>query len=102
MQLAFGNIVSDYQYHGTIPKGYICMGTLRNRIPELMQRKGLRDNKRYSQKDLAEGTKLTTGAVSRIVNNYTLDNVAFSSAFKIAQWLGVHMEELVVDEEDGV
>ena len=77
------------------------MGRLKNRIPELIQRKRLRDNKRYSQKDLVEGTKLTSGAVSRIVNNYTLDNVAFLSAFKIAQWLGVHMEELVVDEEEG-
>ena len=76
------------------------MGTLKNRIPELMQRKGLRDNKRYSQKDLAEGTNLTTGAVSRIVNHPTLDNVAFSSAFKIAKWLGVPMEELVRDEEE--
>jgi transcriptional regulator with XRE-family HTH domain len=76
------------------------MGTLRNRISELLQQKGLRDNKRYSQKDLVEGTKLTSGAVSRIVNNYTLDNVAFSSAFKIAKWLGVPMEELVRDEEE--
>jgi transcriptional regulator with XRE-family HTH domain len=76
------------------------MGTLRNRIPELMQRKGLRDNKRYAQKDMAEGTKLTSAAISRIVNHPTLDNVAFLSAYKIAKWLGVSMEELVRDEEE--
>jgi transcriptional regulator with XRE-family HTH domain len=71
-----------------------------NRIPELMQRKGLRDNKRYSQKDMVEGTGLTSGAVSRIVNNRTLDHVPLSSAVPIARWLGVHVEELVKEVDD--
>lgn len=76
------------------------MVKLMNRIPELMQRKGLRDNKRYSQKDMAEGTNLTAPAVSRIVNNRTLDHVEFASAYKIAKWLGVSMEELIKEVDD--
>jgi transcriptional regulator with XRE-family HTH domain len=76
------------------------MRRLTNRIPELMQQKGLRDNKRYTQKDMAEGTKLTDAAISRIVNNRTLDNTSFLSAYMIAKWLEVPMEELVHDEEE--
>lgn len=76
------------------------MVKLMNRIPELMNRKGLRDNKRYAQKDIVEGTGLSSGAVSRIVNNRTLDNVAFQSAYLIARWLGVPMEELVEEVSD--
>ena len=75
------------------------MGRLTNRIPELIQRKGLRDNKRYVQKDMVEGTGLTSAAISRIFNNRTLDNTSFLSAYAIAKWLEVPMEELVHDEE---
>jgi transcriptional regulator with XRE-family HTH domain len=76
------------------------MGRLINRIPELIQRKGIRDNKRYSQRDLAEATNLTDAGISRIMNNKTLDNISLASAYVIAKWLEVHVEELVREESE--
>ena len=43
------------------------MGKLKNRIPELLQLKGIRDRKRYLQKDLAEGSGLADSAISRLM-----------------------------------
>ena len=74
------------------------MGRLINRIPELIQRKGIRDNKRYSQREMAEGTQLTDAAISRILNSRTLDHFTLLSTLAIAAWLEVHVEELVREE----
>jgi transcriptional regulator with XRE-family HTH domain len=74
------------------------MGKLRNRIPELIQLKGIRDNKRYTQKEMAIGTGLYESAISRMMRYETLDNVPFGHLFVIAQWLEVPMEELVREE----
>ena len=76
------------------------MGRLMNRIPELLQRKGLRDKRRYSQRDLAEATNLSDAGISRIMNNKTLDDISLSSALAIAKWLEVHVEELVEEEAE--
>ena len=70
------------------------MGRFKNRISELFTRKELRDKTRYSQKEFAEGTGLTDAAISRIMNHETIDNVTYASAFVIAEWLGVSIEEL--------
>jgi len=77
------------------------MGKLKNRIPELLQRKGLRDDTRYLQKHLAEGTGLAQSAISRLMNYEYLDNVPFINLYPVAQWLEVHVEDLarVEDEE---
>ena len=74
------------------------MGRFSNRIPELLQRKGIRDNKRYSQKEMARACGLSEGAISRIIRYETLDNVPFGHLYIIAQWLEVPMEELVREE----
>jgi transcriptional regulator with XRE-family HTH domain len=77
------------------------MGKLLNRIPELIARKDIRDNKRYSQRDMARGTGLSDTAVSRIMNYKTLDNASFSHMLVIADWLGVQdLRELVKRVED--
>ena len=76
------------------------MGKLKNRIPELLQRKGIRDNKRYTQKEMAIGAGLYEGAVSRLMRYNTLDNVPLSHALAVARWLEVHVEELVREEDD--
>jgi transcriptional regulator with XRE-family HTH domain len=77
------------------------MGRLKNRIPELLQRKGIRDNKRYTQKEMAIGCGLSEGAISRIMRYETLDNVPLGQVFIVAQWLEVSVEEVVhVDGEE--
>jgi transcriptional regulator with XRE-family HTH domain len=77
------------------------MGKLLNRIPEMMARKDIRDNKRYSQRDMARGTGLSDTAVSRIMNYKTLDNASFSHMLAIADWLGIQdLRELVKRVED--
>ena len=78
----------------------ILMGNFRNRIPELLIAKEMRDKKRYSQRDLAEGTGLTDAAISRFMRYESLDNIAYSSALLIARWLGVSMEELTEEVDD--
>jgi transcriptional regulator with XRE-family HTH domain len=65
------------------------MSKLVNRIPEYFARKELRDNRRYSQRDMALGAKLTDNAISRILRYETLDNISFGSIVAIADWLGV-------------
>jgi transcriptional regulator with XRE-family HTH domain len=75
------------------------MGRWKNRIPELLQLKGIRDKKRYLQKDLAEGSGLVDSAVSRLMRYETLDNVPFSHIVAVAKWLEVHAEELAYEEE---
>jgi transcriptional regulator with XRE-family HTH domain len=65
------------------------MSKLVNRIPELLARKELRDNKRYSQRDMARGTKLSDNAISRVLRYETLDSVSFGILIAIADWLGV-------------
>jgi transcriptional regulator with XRE-family HTH domain len=79
-------------------RGINSMGKLRNRIPELIQLKGIRDNKRYTQKEMARGCGLSEGAISRIMRYETIDNVPFGHALIVAQWLEVPMEELVREE----
>jgi transcriptional regulator with XRE-family HTH domain len=77
----------------------VAMGKLKNRIPELLQRKGLRDDTRYSQKHLAEGSGLADSAISRLMRYETLDNIPLSQLIPVAKWLEVHVEELVRGEE---
>jgi transcriptional regulator with XRE-family HTH domain len=60
-----------------------------NRIPEYLARKELRENKRYSQHEMALGTNLTDNAISRILRYETLDKISFASIVAIADWLGV-------------
>jgi transcriptional regulator with XRE-family HTH domain len=70
------------------------MGKFKNRIPILLIAKEMRDKKRYSQHDMAQGTGLTDTAVSRFMRHDTLDNITYASAIVIARWLGVSVEEL--------
>lgn len=65
-----------------------------NRIPELLQEKGLRDKKWYRQKDMARGAGLSENAISRLMRYETLDNVPYSHILAVSKWLGVHAEEL--------
>jgi transcriptional regulator with XRE-family HTH domain len=76
------------------------MGRLINRIPEMLQRKGLRDNKRYLQKDLAQGSGLADSAISRLMRYEALDNVPLSLVMAVAKWLEVPIEELVREESE--
>jgi transcriptional regulator with XRE-family HTH domain len=74
------------------------MGKLGNRIPELLQVKGIRNRKRYTQKEMAQGSGLSEGAISRIMRYETLDNVPFSHVLAVARWLEVSVEELIYEE----
>jgi transcriptional regulator with XRE-family HTH domain len=65
------------------------MRKLKNRIPELIQRTGIQDGKRYLQQDMARGSGLSDAAVSRIMRYKTLDNVLYGHLFAIGNWLGV-------------
>jgi transcriptional regulator with XRE-family HTH domain len=76
------------------------MGKLRNRIPELLAMKEIRDRTRYTQRDIAQGTGLTDISISRFMRHDTLDNITYASALALAQWLGVSMEELTERESD--
>jgi transcriptional regulator with XRE-family HTH domain len=79
------------------------MGKLLNRVPELLQLKGIRDKKRYTQRDMARGSGLLEAAISRIMHYETLDNVPFGHLVAIGNWLGVEdlrdLYEAVADGE---
>ena len=76
------------------------MGKLRNRIPELLAMKEIRDKKRYTQHEMALGTGITDISISRFMRAETLDNITYVNALALAQWLGVTMEELTERESD--
>ncbi|MDQ7025903.1 MAG: helix-turn-helix transcriptional regulator [Anaerolineae bacterium] len=76
------------------------MGNLTNNIPILLTQKELRDRKRYSQHQMAEGTGLTDSAISRILHYKTLDKVPFDSIVKVAKWLEVNPLDLIEESED--
>jgi hypothetical protein len=81
------------------------MRKLKNRIPELIQRKGIQDGKRYLQQDMARGTGLLESAISRIMRYETLENVPYGHLFAIGNWLGVEdLRDLVkvVEENEDV
>jgi hypothetical protein len=78
------------------------MGKLKNRIPELIQRKGIQDGKRYLQQDMARGSGLSEGSISRIMRYETLDNVPYGHLFAIGNWLGVDdLRDLVKVVDEG-
>jgi transcriptional regulator with XRE-family HTH domain len=74
------------------------MGRYLNRIPAMLQKKGLRDNKRYTQRDMASGIGLSDNAISRLMRYETLDNVPLGHVLMIAKWLEVPVEELIYEE----
>jgi len=76
------------------------MGTLMNRIPQLVAKKDFRDNKRYSQRDIARETGLSDNAISRVMRYKTLDNVPFRNILIIANWLGITDLRELVEESD--
>ena len=78
------------------------MAKLINRIPELLQRKGLQDNKRYLQRDMARGSGLSDNAISRLMRYETLENIPFGHMLAVGNWLGVEdLRDLVkVADED--
>lgn len=65
-----------------------------NKIPRLLTEKELRDDRRYKQKDIANGTGLSEGMISRVMNDKDISMLSYGSAKVIAEWLGVSMEEL--------
>ncbi len=67
---------------------------LMSRLASLISAKEVRDNKRYSQKEIADQTGLTESTLSRMVNGARMDTVALGKAVKLARWLGVKVVEL--------
>jgi transcriptional regulator with XRE-family HTH domain len=65
-----------------------------NRIPSLLARKEMHDNKRYTQRDIARDTNLSEVMVSRTMRSKTLDNLGLSNAHALAEWLGCSINEL--------
>ena len=65
-----------------------------NKIPKLLTLKELRDDRRYKQQDIADGTGLSKGMISRLLKHKDISSLTYESAKAIAQWLGVSMEEL--------
>lgn len=76
------------------------MGKLGNRIPELLARKEIRNNTRYSQRDMARGTGLSDNAISRVMRYETLDNVPLGTILLIADWLEVDNPRDLVQQVD--
>ena len=71
-----------------------------NKIPKLLTLKELRDERRYKQQDIADGTGLSKGMISRVLHNKDISNLTYESAKAIAKWLGVAMEELGQDIDE--
>jgi transcriptional regulator with XRE-family HTH domain len=76
------------------------MGKFINKIPELLIRKEYLEKKRYSQRDMAQGTDLTDAAISRILRYKTLDKVPFETIIKISRWLNIDNPLDLVEENE--
>ena len=71
-----------------------------SKIRRLLTLKELRDDRRYKQQDIADGTGLSKGMISRLLRHEDISNLTYESAKAIANWLGVAMEELGEDAEE--
>jgi transcriptional regulator with XRE-family HTH domain len=76
------------------------VGRFVNKIPELLIRKEYMDKKRYSQRDMAQGTDLTDAAISRILRYKTLDKVPFETIIKISKWLDIDNPLDLIEESE--
>jgi transcriptional regulator with XRE-family HTH domain len=76
------------------------MGKFINKIPELLIRKEYLEKKRYSQRDMAQGTDLTDAAISRILRYKTLDKVPFETIIKISRWLNIDNPLDLIEESE--
>ena len=72
----------------------------KNNIPMLLSQKELRDGRRYRQKDIAIGTGLSEGMVSRLMRDGDISHMTYGAAKAIAKWLGVSTDELGSDIPD--
>jgi transcriptional regulator with XRE-family HTH domain len=70
------------------------LGKMKNRLPSLLARKEMHDNKRYTQRDIARDTNLSEALISRAMRSKTLDNLGLSNAHALAEWLGCSIYEL--------
>ena len=77
------------------------MGKLINKLPSLLAKKEVRDNKRYTQRDLAKGANISEALISRAMRSNTIDKLWLSQANAIANWLGCSIYDLfeLSDEE---
>ena len=69
-----------------------------NKIPMLLSQKELRDGRRYRQKDIVDGTGLSSTIVSRVMKDKDIGGLTYASAKAFAKWLGIPMEELGQEE----
>jgi len=72
----------------------------KNNIPMLLSQKELRDGRRYRQKDIAMGTGLSEGMVSRFMRDRDISHMTYGSAKAIARWLDVTTDELGTELPD--
>jgi transcriptional regulator with XRE-family HTH domain len=70
------------------------LAKMTNRIPSLLARKEMHDNKRYTQRDIARDTNLTESLISRTMRSKTLDSLSLADAYMLAEWLGCSIYEL--------
>lgn len=70
------------------------MKKLLNKIPSLLAAKEMRENKRYTQRDMAQETDLTESLVSRTMRNEVIDTLSLIHAHAIADWLECSIYDL--------
>jgi transcriptional regulator with XRE-family HTH domain len=82
-------------------KRTVQLPKLRNKILSMLALKEFRDNRRYTQRDIAKGTNITESLISRAMRSKTLDHLSLYDAHTIADWLECSIYDLfeVSDEE---
>lgn len=72
-------------------------------FPKLLAQKEMGENKRYTQKEVAEGMGVSETTVSRLMNNKDVDVLRIKTVLRVCNWLGCSIEELgiVLLEDDG-
>jgi DNA-binding Xre family transcriptional regulator len=66
-----------------------------NNVPAIIGKKNTRDNRRYSQVEIAEATGISQSMISRILTNRVkIENVAVGVLESLAEWLECDVREL--------
>lgn len=66
-----------------------------NNVPAMIGKKVARDNRRYSQIEIAEATGVSQSMISRILSNKVkIENVAVGVLDKLAVWLECDIYDL--------
>jgi transcriptional regulator with XRE-family HTH domain len=82
-------------------KGKERMFKVMTRLPQLLAAKEIRDNRRYTQKEVADASGVSPTLISNWMNGKNVERSTVETVLRVADWLGCTLDELIVRVPEG-